>query len=295
VCRLFDELEPMDHNWAVAAYSSPSPAVPMGPYLYENLGEDEFQKLCQVLIAHKFDRVTCYPIGQKDGGRDIIRKAADGGVIFQVKWSKSPVKNPLTWLENAIKSEAENIKARVRDGATSYVLMTSISGTGAAATGPGGHGAGTIDNLDTALAEHAEDFGLKAMDCWWREDIDAVIPTLSHSVLWRFQRMLCGPEAMRFLLEADRKAGVDIKLALLVRKVVGAQWEQDSKVKFKQAELDKDDLEDLFVDVKATVTAPPSPELGISRHWAGADVGAVDYLVSSTRPFALRSWRTGTG
>jgi hypothetical protein len=30
------------------------------------------------VIAQKFDRVTCYPVGQKDGGRDITHKAATG-------------------------------------------------------------------------------------------------------------------------------------------------------------------------------------------------------------------------
>jgi hypothetical protein len=268
--------------------------APLGPYLYENLGEDEFQKLCQVIIATKFDRVTCYPVGQKDGGRDITRKSA-GGVIYQVKWSKNSVRDPLTWLETAVKSEADSIEARVNDGATHYVLMTSISGTAAFATGPGDRGAGTIDKLDATLAEHAERFGLQSMDCWWRDDLDALVSALPRSVLWRYQKMLCGPEAMRFLLDADRAEARDSNLVLLIRKVVGAQWEQDSKVKFKQAELEKDDLEDLFVDVKARVAAPPNVEQGFARSWSVDSVAAVNYLVSSSRPFTLVRGEPGQG
>jgi hypothetical protein len=60
---------------AVSAKSAASPRMPVGPYWYENLGEDEFQKLRQVIVAGKYDRVTCYPVGQKDGGRDITRRS----------------------------------------------------------------------------------------------------------------------------------------------------------------------------------------------------------------------------
>ncbi|WP_420652767.1 hypothetical protein, partial [Mesorhizobium japonicum] len=77
----------------MAITSSPARHTPIGPYWYENLGEDEFQKLCHVLIASKFDRVTCYPVGQKDGGRDVTRKTDTGSVVYQVKWSKDAVKN----------------------------------------------------------------------------------------------------------------------------------------------------------------------------------------------------------
>jgi hypothetical protein len=47
------------------------------------------------MIAGKYDKVTCYPVGQKDGGRDITQKTDSGGVVYQVKWSKDSVKNSL--------------------------------------------------------------------------------------------------------------------------------------------------------------------------------------------------------
>jgi hypothetical protein len=94
---------------------------------------------------------------------------------------------------------------------------------------------------------------------------------------------------MRFLLEADQAELVDARLALLVRKAVGAQWSRDAKVKFKQAELDNDDLEDLFVDVKAHATAVLAVVDKTHVHTQAfrdpKAVGAVEYLVSSDKPF----------
>jgi hypothetical protein len=269
--------------------------MPIGPYWYENLGEDEFQKLCHVLIAGKYDKVTCYPVGQKDGGRDITQKTDSGGVVYQVKWSKDSVKNPLTWLENAIVGESENIKARVKDGATRYVLMTSVSGTAAPATGPNNYGAGTINKLDTKLAEYATEYGLDSMECWWRDNIDALVSALPSSALFRFQKMLAGPEAMRFLLEAQQAESADARLALLVRKAVQAQWWQDAKVKFKQAELDNDDLEDLFVDVKTYPNPTRNTDTAAISQGAQKPVGAAYYLVSSQRPFTLVRGEPGQG
>lgn len=269
--------------------------MPVGPYWYENLGEDQFQKLCHVLVAGKYDKVTCYPVGQKDGGRDITQQSGSGEVVYQVKWSKDSVKNAATWLEKSITGESAKIKARVKAGATRYVLMTSVAGTAAAATGPNGYGAGTIDKLDTKLAEYATEYGLDSMECWWRDDIDALVSALPKSTLWRFQTMLAGPEAMRFLLAADHEESIEARLAQLVRKVVQAQWWQDVKVKFKQAELDNDDLEDLFVDVKAS----PSPNR-VGDYGAGSQVGpnaigAVEYLVASQKPFTLVRGEPGQG
>ena len=218
--------------------------------------------------------------------------------MYQVKWSKDAVKNPLTWLQNTVTAESDKIKARAKAGATRYVLMTSVSGTAAAATGPNGYGAGTIDKLDTMLAGYAADYGLDSMECWWRDDLDALVPTLPHSVLWRFQKMLAGPEAMRFLLEADQAELVTTKLALLVRKAGGAQLSQDIKVKFKQAELDNDDLEDLFVDVKAHVPVTLAADRTTVSAWSISDpkaVGAAEYLVSSDKPFTLVRGEPGQG
>jgi hypothetical protein len=41
-------------------------------YLYENLGDERFQELCQALLVKEMPHVQCFPIGQRDGGRDAI-------------------------------------------------------------------------------------------------------------------------------------------------------------------------------------------------------------------------------
>jgi hypothetical protein len=56
-------------------------------YLDERLGEKRFQELCGALLAHSFPDVTCYPVGQSDGGRDIVRKRDGRAFVHQVKWT----------------------------------------------------------------------------------------------------------------------------------------------------------------------------------------------------------------
>ena len=101
-------------------------------YLYERLTDKRFQELCGALLAHLFPNVTCYPVGQADGGRAAVRKnPTTGDAIYQVKWTSKPLRDPVAWLDSAINQEAENIKQLVKDGATRYYLLTSIAGTSA--------------------------------------------------------------------------------------------------------------------------------------------------------------------
>ncbi len=91
-------------------------------YLYERLGEKRFQELCGAMLARVFPDVTCYPVGQSDGGRDIVRKRDGRAFVYQVKWTSKPMQNPATWLDNAIKGEADNIWQLVKNGAEQYYL-----------------------------------------------------------------------------------------------------------------------------------------------------------------------------
>lgn len=265
--------------------------TPQGPYWYENLGKDDFQHLCAALVAAKYDNVTVYPVGQPDGGRDIKRKTTDGDLIYQVKWSKNAITNPVSWLTAAINKETDKIKRLVARGATRYILITSVAGTSPMAKHAGRPGSGTMDKLDEELAGYAKQFGLEAMECWWRDDVDALVVNASTNVLWRFQKMLAGTEALRLLLEASQTEISNDRLALAIRKMVSAQWTQDSKVKFKQVKLDNDDLEDLFIDVKAEVTKP----VGRTTSDMRKPTGGVEYLVSSKMPFTLVRGEPGQG
>lgn len=273
--------------------------TPQGPYWYENLGEDDFQLLCAALLAHEYPRVRCYPVGQKDGGRDIKRATSQGDLIYQVKWSKDANKNPVAWLTRAIEGERASIEQHVRDGITRYILMTSIAGTAAKAVDASGRGAGTIDKLDRVLEQNRVQFGLEEMDCWWRADIDARVLTAPTNVLWRFQRMLAGPEAMRFLLGANQAELAENHSGLAIRKLVNKQWGQDRKVKFKQLELDNDELEDLFIDVKTSVVDPArASAVGRFRPATPAPtspMGAVQYLLRARQQCTLVRGEPGQG
>lgn len=259
-------------------------------YLYERLTDKRFQELCGALLAHLFPNLTCYPVGQADGGRDAVHKnPTTGDAIYQVKWTSKPLRDPVAWLDSAINQEAENIKQLVKDGAAQYYLLTSIAGTSA-------RNRGTMDKLDQRLAAHSKTFGVP-MQCWWRADIDARVDSAPTSLKWTYQEMLAGVDAVRYVIEADDIEAKDQELRALLLKLLSTQWVDDAKVKFKQVELDSHFLADLFIDVEAlrsgearrtadlNPVSPPAEALG----------GAAAYLLAARRPLTLVRGEPGQG
>jgi hypothetical protein len=98
-------------------------------YLYERLGEKRFQQLCGALLAHVFPDVVCYPVGQKDGGRDAVRSGREHRYVYQVKWTNKRLRDPVAWLDGAIREEAANIRRLAAEGAEAYILLTCVAGT----------------------------------------------------------------------------------------------------------------------------------------------------------------------
>jgi hypothetical protein len=260
-----------------------------GRYLYERLGEKAFQQLCNALLAHEFPDVTCMPVGQRDGGRDAVRKSAAPLVVYQVKWASDALRDPVSWLNAAIKKEENNIRRLVAEGAESYYLMTSVAGTSDPRHG-------TIDRLDKALTRHAADLGI-AMQCWWRADIDARVDKAPDAIKWSYADMLAGWDLVRYLIHADTVAARDRALLDLVLKVIATQWEEDAKVKFKQVDLDSHALTDLYVDVEAERIADPratgvrQPQF-LEQNALG---GAAEYLVGTKQPLTLVRGAPGQG
>ena len=41
-------------------------------YLLDNLGPERFQEVCHALLAKAFPKTQCFPVGQRDGGRDAV-------------------------------------------------------------------------------------------------------------------------------------------------------------------------------------------------------------------------------
>ncbi len=91
------------------ARQEPATYTATGRYLYERLGDQRFQQLCSALSAHVFPEATCFPVGQSDGGRDGRRRVrpvsgTSSQLIYQVKSTTQEVRNPVTWLDAAVKA-----------------------------------------------------------------------------------------------------------------------------------------------------------------------------------------------
>jgi hypothetical protein len=211
-----------------------------GRYLYERLGADGFQRLIAALLAAAYPDVVCYPVGQSDGGRDAARTAG-GGVVYQVKWAKSKPKQVVTWLDKAVAGEADNMRRLVSQGVSRYVLVTSVEGTSPP-------GRGEMDQLDARLAAHAAVFGVP-MECWWRSDVDARVDAAPKELKWAHGEMLAGYDSFRYLLDTEMPQERDRDLRALLLGFAATQWQEDSRVKFRQTELDTYELADLFVDL----------------------------------------------
>lgn len=212
------------------------------------------------------------PVGQADGGRDVVQK----GIVYQVKWTAKPAQNPAAWVRKAIKSEQENIRRAASNGVARYFFMTSVQGSATPSTGD-------IDAIDAELVAASADLGME-MQCLWRPDIDAWVDAAPDSLKWSYANMLAGIDLFRYLLgstEVDADSSSS-RLRRVVRAVAAKQFDDDSKVNLKQAEL-RGDLESLFIDVEGALVneAPVAPGR------VGNPIGATGaYLLSSRGPLA---------
>jgi hypothetical protein len=243
-------------------------------YLYERLGDHDFQLLINALLTGRFPDFVPLPLRQADGGRDGITRGSDRSLVYQVKWSVSgKEKDPVNWLDRVVKGEAENLKRLAKDGVRRYVLVTNVPSTGKAGTG-------SFDALDRRLAVHAKEYGLEEMSCFWREAVDGMVDNADDDLLWKYADMLAGWELIRYLVAEDRTDRQDVGLRKLVRKVAAVQWDEDELVKFSQVDIDREKVADLFVDVNADrlkVRDRPEPE-GLIREPLG---GAADFLLKA--------------
>lgn len=217
-------------------------------YLFEQLGDERFQKLCQAVISESNPGFQCLPVGQPDGGRDgVIRskgKEDDAGfVVFQVKFVKNPEsREARDFIEQVIKSEASKVKKLIDMGAKSYHLMTNVGGTAHLDSG-------SIDKVNLLLTET---FAVETF-CWWRDDLARRIDN-SNSLKWSYPEILRATDLLGELLQVredpDKKRRADA-----LRTYMAFQARYDSQLKFKQVELQKD-IVDLFVDVPANFLLP---------------------------------------
>jgi hypothetical protein len=135
----------------------------------ENLGPDRFQQLVQALLVSEHTDVTCFPISQRDGGRDAIQNhVVDDSVernfyVYQVKYARVPSKidDVVSWILDKMDGEREKIHELVRRGAKRYVLITNVPGTGHL-------DAGTMDKTTARLESELK----IQIQIWWRDDIN---------------------------------------------------------------------------------------------------------------------------
>lgn len=258
-------------------------------YLFERLGDHDFQQLVGALLVGQFPDFTPMALRQSDGGRDGVRTVAPGSLlVYQVKWSvHGQEKDPVVWLDAAVRQERENLQRLAAEGARRYVLVTNVASTGRPKTG-------TFDRLNEKLDEHAKRLGLEQMSCTWREALNAWVDNAPLETKWAYADMLAGWDLIRYLVAEQVGTQRDQGLRALVRKVACAQWDEDQGVKFSQSDVDRERVVDLFVDVHAERVRTIKGEAGASLPLAGVG-GAAAYLLNAPAPFTLVRGAPGQG
>ncbi|MFI9811650.1 NACHT domain-containing protein [Saccharothrix variisporea] len=245
-------------------------------YLYERLGDHDFQLLVNALLTLRFENYVPLPLRQADGGRDGLAVTPPEGVepakslVYQVKWSANgKEKDPVKWLDEVVTKEEESLRRLAAEGVRRYALVTNVPSTGSP-------GRGTFDRLGLKLDAHAKEFGLEQMVCHWRESVDGMVDSAPTEIKWQYADMLAGWDLIRYLISDEAAERNDHGLRTLLRKVASAQWGDDERVKFGQVDIDRERVADLFVDVNADrlhVTgrrraerATPEPVGGAAAH-----------------------------
>ncbi|NKX92163.1 large ATP-binding protein [Sanguibacter hominis ATCC BAA-789] len=258
-------------------------------YLYERLGDHDFQQLVSALLASQFSDYVPMALRQADGGRDGLRKVdASKVLIYQVKWSVSgKEKDPVTWLDQVVKNEEASLKRLAAQGVRYYTLVTNVGSTAK-------EDSGTFDRLAKKLQAYAKDFGYEQMTCIWREALNPWVDNAPTETKWAYAEMLAGWDLVRYLVAEQVGAGKDKSHRDLIRKVAAAQWEDDMRVKFSQSDVDREKVVDLFVDVTADrVHAAASKHRQVQPPTTVG--GAAAYLLRATAPFTLVRGAPGQG
>ncbi len=258
-------------------------------YLYERLGDHDFQQLVSAVLAHQFPDYIPMALRQADGGRDGVRKVdATKLLIYQVKWSlNGKEKNPVSWLDEVIRGEEANLRRLAGEGVRHYFLVTNVPSTGKPGTG-------TFDQLNQKLEQYAKQFGYEQMTCIWREALNPWVDNAPTETKWAYADMLAGWDLVRYLVAEHVGAGKDRAHRDLIRKVVAAQWEDDKRVKFSQSDVDREKVVDLYVDVTVDrIHNAASMHLGAQ---ASTNLGgAAAYLLRTPAPFTLVRGAPGQG
>jgi hypothetical protein len=213
---------------------------------YEVLGDDGFQQLVQSLLTKEFSNIQCFPIGEPDGGRDALQwiwgDQGQGFIVYQVKFSRNyRQKTARSVILEGIRTEGRKLKALKEMGATKYVLVTNVRGSGKLVSG----------SIDQANREMSEKLGIPAQ-VFWRDDLDARVRA-DRDLKWAFPQMLKATDILPHLL-----AGDTLETAMMsIKGYMSAQYAAEKDVKFKQVEM-RHGLLDLYVDLPVGLKSLPS-------------------------------------
>ncbi|WP_157281312.1 NACHT domain-containing NTPase [Pelomonas sp. Root1237] len=209
---------------------------------FENLDPERFQYLCQSLLVKEFPGITCFPVGQPDGGRDAMvrpqrfsNEENTKGIVFQVKFARDVPENIIEWVLDAAKRELEKVQRLREHGATHYYFITNVAGTAHFKTG-------SIDKTHDALSTL---FGLPTT-CLWRDDLNRRLDG-NWDIKLRYPETLIGQDFLRLFIDTQ-KSELLRKRENAIRAFLAHQYREDEEVKFKQVEL-QNKLLDLFVDL----------------------------------------------
>lgn len=255
-------------------------------YLYERLGDHDFQQLVGALLVNQFPNYIPMALRQADAGRDGLRALDSSKVmVYQVKWSvNGREKDPVSWLDQVVKKEADSLRRLAEKGVRHYALVTNVPSTAKDETG-------TFDKLDQKLRAYAQEFGYEQMTCFWREALNPWVDNAPTETKWAYAEMLAGWDLIRYIIAEQVGANEDKVHRALIRNVVAAQWEDDQRVKFSQSEVDRERVVDLFVDVTAERVHSP----GTGSPERGSVGGAASYLLADSARCALVRGAPGQG
>ncbi len=236
-------------------------------YQLENLGPERFQEVCQSLLARAFPRTQCFPVAQRDGGRDAISYVQDSSgdfLVYQVKYVRRPeaLESPHEWLIKVVREEAPKLRELVPKGASQYVLLTNVAGTAYPESG-------SIDTVQEILGKNLD----VPAQCWWRDDINRRLDD-SWNIKWSYPEILSGPDILRFIIQNGLGEDAERRTSAL-RTYLRDQFERDLQVRFKQVEI-QNWLLDLFIDVPVNLRAAYASR-SVRRH----DTGILHFISRS--------------
>jgi hypothetical protein len=214
-------------------------------YLFENLDDKRFQEFCSTLVSKEFSNVQSLPVGQPDGGRDVLSysmtSSKKGFIVFQVKYVRNPksIKDVHKWLVDTMKDEIPKVKTLIPKGAISYYLITNVNGTAHLDSG-------SIDKMNSFLEQ---EISIPSV-CWWRDDLCRLVEK-DPIFKWSFPQIINGQDMLNSILFQNINENKERRESIIKAYLVD-QYEIDNEVKFKQIDL-KNKLFSLYTDIPINI------------------------------------------